>query len=222
GHGLHNLFKDVHYSGVSGVPRDFVELPSQINEHWAFEPEVLKVYAKHYQTGEVIPAELIEKLDKSGKYGQGFATVEYLAASYLDMDFHALSGEPSDQKVIKFVDQNNQVPANLDVMAFEQETLGRRGLLKQIPSRYRTTYFNHTMGGGYTAGYYSYIWSEVLDCDAYEAYTETGDIFNQEVAQKFRQYVLTPGGIDDAMVMYKNFRGKEPGTDPLLKNRGLK
>ena len=180
------------------------------------------MYAKHYQTGEVIPAELIEKLDKSGKYGQGFATVEYLAASYLDMDLHALSGEPTDQKVIKFVDQTNQVPANFDVMAFEQETLGRRGLLKQIPSRYRSTYFNHTMGGGYTAGYYSYIWSEVLDCDAYEAYTETGDIFNQEVAQKFRQYVLTPGGIDDAMDMYVNFRGKEPGTDPLLKNRGLK
>lgn len=222
GHGLHNLFKDVHYSGVSGVPRDFVELPSQINEHWAFEPEVLKVYAKHYQTGEVMPTELIEKLDKSGKYGQGFATVEYLAASYLDMDFHALSGQAADQKVLKFVDQTNQVPANFDVMDFEKQTLSRRGLLKQIPSRYRSTYFNHTMGGGYTAGYYSYIWSEVLDCDAYEAFVETGDIFNQEVAQKFRQYVLTPGGIDDAMVMYKNFRGKEPGTDPLLKNRGLK
>ena len=222
GHGLHNLFRDVHYSGVSGVPRDFVELPSQIMEHWTFEPEVLKVYAKHYQTGEVIPAELIEKLDKSGKYGQGFATVEYLAASYLDMDFHALSGEPSDQKVIKFVDQTNNVPANFDVMAFEEQTLGRRGILPQIPSRYRSTYFNHTMGGGYTAGYYSYIWSEVLDCDAFQAFKETGDIFNQEVAQKFREYVLTPGGIDDAMDMYVNFRGKEPGTGPLLDNRGLR
>ena len=133
-------------------------------EHWVFEPEVLKVYAKHYQTGEVIPAELIEKLDKSGKYGQGFATTEYLAASYLDMDFHAVSGDAADKKVIKFVDQTNNVPANLNVMDFEQQTLGRRGLLKQIPSRYRTTYFNHTMGGGYTAGYYSYIWAEVLDC----------------------------------------------------------
>ena len=154
----------MHYSGVSGVPRDFVELPSQVMEHWVFEPEVLKVYAKHYQTGEVIPAELIEKLDKSGKYGQGFATTEYLAASYLDMDFHAVSGDAADKKVIKFVDQTNNVPANLNVMDFEQQTLGRRGLLKQIPSRYRTTYFNHTMGGGYTAGYYSYIWAEVLDC----------------------------------------------------------
>lgn len=206
GHGLHNLFKDVHYYGVSGVPRDFVELPSQIMEHWVFEPEVLKVYAKHYKTGEVIPAELIEKLDKSGKYGQGFATTEYLAASLLDMDYHVLK----------------EIPADFDVMAFEQQILGKRGLLKQIPSRYRTTYFNHTMGGGYTAGYYSYIWAEVLDADAFQAFKETGDIFNQDLAQKFRTYILTPGGIDDAMDMYKNFRGKEPGTDALLKNRGLK
>ena len=206
GHGLHNLFKDVHYYGVSGVPRDFVELPSQIMEHWVFEPEVLKVYAKHYQTGEVIPAELIEKLDKSGKYGQGFATTEYLAASLLDMDFHVLK----------------EVHDGADVMKFEETVLGDRGLLKQIPPRYRTTYFNHTMGGGYTAGYYSYIWAEVLDSDAYQAFKESGDIFNPEVAAKFRSYVLTPGGIDDAMDMYKNFRGKEPNTEPLLKNRGLK
>lgn len=206
GHGLHNLFKDVHYYGVSGVPRDFVELPSQIMEHWVLEPEVLKVYAKHYQTGEVIPAELIEKLDKSGKYGQGFVTAEYLAASLLDMDYHVLK----------------EVPETMNVMDFEGKTLSKRGLLKQIPSRYRTTYFNHTMGGGYTAGYYSYIWAEVLDSDAYQAFKESGDIFNPEAAAKFRNYVLTPGGIDDAMDMYKNFRGKEPNTDPLLKNRGLK
>ncbi len=206
GHGLHNLFRDVHYSGVSGVPRDFVELPSQIMEHWVFEPEVLKVYAKHYKTGEPMPAELVEKLDKSGKYGQGFATVEYLAASLLDMDFHVLK----------------EVPADMDVMKFEAETLGKRKILKQIPSRYRTTYFNHTMGGGYTAGYYSYLWSEVLDADAFEAYKETGNIFNTEVADKFRRFILTPGGIDDAADMYVNFRGKEPGIDPLLKNRGLK
>ncbi len=155
------------------------------------------------------------------EFGHGLHGL-YLAASYLDMDFHAVSGDAADKKVIKFVDQTNNVPANLNVMDFEQQTLGRRGLLKQIPSRYRTTYFNHTMGGGYTAGYYSYIWAEVLDCDAFEAFKETGDIFNQECADKFRKYVLTPGGIDDAMDMYKNFRGKEPGTDPLLKNRGLK
>ena len=205
GHALHNLFKDVRYYGVAGVPRDFVELPSQVMEHWVFEPEVLKVYAKHYQTGEVIPATLIEKLDKSGKYGQGFATVEYLAASLLDMDFHVLK----------------EIPANMDVVAFEADALSKRGLLKQIPARYRTTYFNHTMGGGYTAGYYSYIWAEVLDSDAYNAYQETGDIYNKGVADKFRQYILTPGGIDDAMNMYINFRGKEPGVEPLLKNRGL-
>ncbi|MDR1742323.1 MAG: M3 family metallopeptidase [Dysgonamonadaceae bacterium] len=205
GHGLHGLFRDVHYSGVSSVPRDFVELPSQINEHWAFEPEVLKVYARHYKTGEIIPAELIDKLDKSGKYGQGFATVEYLAASLLDMDFHTLKS----------------VPENFDVMDFEAKTLGKRGLPKQIPSRYRSTYFNHTMGGGYTAGYYSYIWSELLDCDAYGAYTESGDIFNQELADKFRKYVLTPGGIDDAMEMYINYRGKTPDIKWLLENRGM-
>lgn len=206
GHGLHNLFKDVHYYGVSGVPRDFVELPSQVMEHWAFEPEVLQVYAKHYKTGEVIPMELIEKLDKSSKYGQGFATVEYLAASLLDMDYHTLKN----------------VSVDMDVMSFENETLAKRGLLKQIPSRYRTTYFNHTMGGGYTAGYYSYIWAEVLDADAFQAYKETNDIFNQVIAEKFRKNILTSGGIDDAMEMYVNFRGKEPATDALLQNRGLK
>lgn len=211
GHALHGLFRDVHYAGVSGVPRDFVELPSQIMEHWVFEPEVLKVYAKHYKTGEVIPAALIDKLDKSGKYGQGFATTEYLAASYLDMDYH----------VLKDIAPNKEMQ-NLDVVTFEDQTLARRGLLPQIPPRYRSTYFSHTMGGGYTAGYYSYIWSEVLDSDAFQAFKETGDIFNREAASKFRKYVLTPGGIDDAMDMYVNFRGKKPGTEPLLKNRGLK
>lgn len=205
GHGLHGLFRDVHYNGVSSVPRDFVELPSQIDEHWAFEPEVLKYYAKNYKTGEVIPQSLIDKLDQSSKYGQGFATAEYLAASLLDMDLHTLKS----------------IPANLNVMDFEAKTLGKRGLLKQIPSRYRTTYFNHTMGGGYTAGYYSYIWAEVLDCDAFQAYKESGDIFNQDVAAKFRKYVLTPGGIDDAMIMYKNFRGREPEIKGVLENRGL-
>ena len=205
GHGLHGLFRDVHYSGVSGVPRDFVELPSQVMEHWVFEPEVLKIYAKHYRTGEVIPAALIEKLDKSGKYGQGFATTEYLAASLLDMDYHVLK----------------EIPRNMDVTEFEAAVLKERGLLSQIPPRYRTTYFNHIMNSGYTAGYYSYIWAEVLDSDAFEAYKETGDLFNQEVASRFRRYILTPGGIDDAMDMYKNFRGKEPGIEPLLRNRGL-
>ena len=206
GHAIHGLFKDVHYNGVSGVPRDFVELPSQIMEHWAFEPEVLKVYAKHYQTGETIPQELVDKLDKAGKYGQGFVTVEYVAASYLDMDYHILK----------------EIPANFDVPTFEAKTLGDRNLLPQIPPRYRTTYFSHTMGGGYTAGYYSYIWAEVLDADAYEAFKETGNIFDPETAKRFRYEVLARGGVEDAMTMYKNFRGKEPGIDALLRNRGLK
>ena len=205
GHAPHNFFKDVHYQGVSGVPREFVELPSQVNEHWAFAPEVLKVYAKHYKTGEIMPQELVEKLDRSGKYGQGFATVEYVAASLLDMDYHV-----------------QEVPEDVDLLDFERRTLVSRGLLSQIPPRYRTTYFNHTMGGGYTAGYYSYMWAEVLEADAFEAYKETGDIFNKEVATKFRKYILTPGGIDDAMDMYVNFRGKKPSIEPLLKNRGLK
>ena len=206
GHALHSFFRNVHYSGVSGTERDFVELPSQINEHWAFEPEVLKVYAKHYKTGEVMPQELIDKIEASGKYGQGFATVEYLAASYVDMDLHVLTS----------------IPANFNVMEFQAKKLAERGIPKQILPRYSVTNFSHSIGGGYSAGYYSYIWAEVLDCDAFQAFKETGDIFNQEVAQRFRQYVLTPGGIDKGMVMYRNFRGRDPQVDGLLENRGLK
>ncbi len=206
GHALHSFFRNVHYSGVSGTERDFVELPSQINEHWAFEPEVLKVYAKHYKTGEVIPQELIDKIEASGKYGQGFATVEYLAASYVDMDLHVLT----------------EVPANFDVMEFQAKKLAERGIPKQILPRYSVTNFSHSIGGGYSAGYYSYIWAEVLDCDAFQAFKETGDIFNQDVAQRFCKFVLTPGGIDKGMVMYRNFRGRDPKVDGLLENRGLK
>ena len=205
GHALHSFMRDVRYNGAAGVERDFVELPSQINEHWAFEPEVLKVYAKHYETGEVIPMELVEKITESSKYGQGFATVEYLAASLSDMDLHVLT----------------EIPENLNVMEFEAKQLAARGIPSQILPRYRMTNFSHTMGGGYTAGYYSYMWAEVLDADAFEAFAETGDIFNEEVATAFRNYVLTPGGIDDGMTMYKNFRGREPKIDALLRNRGL-
>ncbi|MFA5325679.1 MAG: M3 family metallopeptidase, partial [Bacteroidales bacterium] len=194
------------YEGLEGYVRDFVELPSQIMEHWALEPEVLEVYAKHYETGEVIPAELIDKIDKAGKYGQGFATTEYLAASLLDMEFHVLK-EMTD--------------STFDVLAFESKILGDRGLISQIPPRYRAPYFNHTFAGGYTAGYYSYIWAEVLDCDAYEAFLETGDIFNKVVATKFRKEILERGREEDAMNLYINFRGKKPGIEPLLKNRGL-
>lgn len=206
GHALHGFFTNVKYSGISGVSRDFVELPSQINEHWAFQPEVLAVYAKHYQTGEVIPTDLIEKMEASSKFGQGFKTVEYTAASILDMDYHIL----------------NEVPEKVDVLKFETESMRKIGLLKQIPPRYRSTYFSHTMGGGYTAGYYSYLWSEVLDADAFDAFLETGNIFDQATAKKFRDEVLSRGGSEDEMEMYINFRGSEPNIDPLLKNRGLK
>ncbi len=206
GHALASLLKDVRYYGVGGMTRDFVELPSQIMEHWAFEPQVLKVYAKHYETGEVIPQELIDKMEKAGKYGQGFATTEYLAASFLDMDFHILKSIPED----------------LDVLKFEENSMNNLGLIPQIAPRYRSTYFSHTFGGGYTAGYYSYIWAEVLDSDAYQAFVETGDIFNKEVASKFRKEVLARAGQDEAMKLYVNFRGQEPGIDALLKNRGLK
>ena len=143
---------------------------------------------------------------KSGRYGQGFATTEYVASSLLDMDYHVLK----------------EVPVDLNIEKFELDAMYGRGLLKQIAPRYWGTYFGHTMEGGYTAGYYSYIWAEVLDCDAFEAFKETGDIFSPEVAAKFRTYVLSPGGIDEGMDIYKNFRGKEPDTEPLLKNRGLK
>ncbi len=206
GHALHAFMRDVHYENVSSVERDFVELPSQINEHWAFEPEVLDVYAKHYKTGAALPKALLDKYEACSQYGQGFATVEYLAASLVDMDLHVLES----------------IPENFNVMSYEEQKLAERGIPRQIQPRYRVTNFSHTMGGGYTAGYYSYIWAEVLDADGFEAFKETGDIFNQEVAGKFRRYVLTPGGIDDGMTMYRNFRGSEPKIDALLKNRGLK
>lgn len=206
GHALHSFFRDVHYSGVASVERDFVELPSQILEHWALEPEVLKEYARHYKTGEIIPLELVKKLEESGKYGQGFATTEYVAASLVDMDLHTLTS----------------LPANFDVMKFEEEQLAKRGIPRQIQPRYRVTNFSHTMGGGYTAGYYSYMWAEVLDADGYKAFQETGNIFDPTTADKFRRFVLAPGGIDDGMTMYRNFRGREPQIDALLENRGLK
>lgn len=231
GHALHGLLKNVRYNGISGVPRDFVELPSQIMEHWAFEPEVLKVYAKHYQTGAVIPQELIDKIEKSNKFGQGFRTTEYLAASYLDMDYHsefmpqisAKANAKSAQGAISADKGSGAVaPEKLDVPAFENVSMQRIGLIAQIPPRYRSTYFQHTMTGGYTAGYYSYIWAEVLDADAFQAFKEKVDIFDKATATKFRTCILEKGGSKDAMEMYVDFRGHEPGIDALLINRGLK
>jgi peptidyl-dipeptidase Dcp len=204
GHALHGLLSNITYPG-SPVPRDFVELPSQIMEHWVLEPEVLKVYAKHYQTWEVIPAEIIEKLDKAGKFNTGFATTEFLAAALLDMEYHSITE-----------------PAEPDIRDFENKTLAKWGLIPEIKPRYRSTYFNHIWAGGYSAGYYSYYWSEMLDADAFQAFKETGDIFNREIASKFEKEILSKGGSKDALEMYIAFRGKEPGIDALLSNRGLK
>lgn len=205
GHALHGLLSNCNYYSLSGtsVPRDFVELPSQIMENWASEPEVLKLYAKHYQTGEVIPDELIDKMQKSAVFNQGFATVEYLAASLLDMGYHNMT--------------TNNIK---DVSEFEASTLARIGLIPEITSRYRSTYFSHIFSGGYSSGYYSYIWSAILDADAFEAFKENG-LFDQKTAAAFRQNVLERGGTEDPMTLYKKFRGAEPDIKPLLKRRGL-
>jgi len=203
GHALHGLFIDVPYQGLRGVPRDFVELPSQIMEHWLLEPEVLAMYAKHYQTGEVIPDEIVEKLKAAANFNQGFITVEYIAASLLDMEYHSLK-EPSVE----------------DVLVFEKEAMDKYGLIDEILPRYRSSYFSHVIGG-YSAGYYSYSWSEQLDSDAFAAFKESGDIFNKEIAAKFREHVLSKGRSDDPAVLYRNFRGKDPSIEALLRNRGF-
>jgi peptidyl-dipeptidase Dcp len=205
GHSLHGLLSKCTYNKLSGtaVPRDFVELPSQIMENWALHPEVMRFYAKHYETGESMPDELIEKIKKSSLFNQGFVTVEYLAASFLDMYWHTL-----------------QEPFTGDVNKFEEDALNNLGLIPQIVVRYRSTYFNHIFSGGYSSGYYSYIWAEVLDADAFEAFVETS-LFNKEVATAFRKNILEKGGTEDPMTLYIRFRGKEPSIEPLLKKRGL-
>ena len=201
GHGLDNLLSNVTY-GTTFRSSDFSELPSQIMEHWSMEPTVIKHYAKHYQTGEVIPDNLIDKIEKSGLFNIGFITVEYLAASLLDMNYHTLT-EPQD----------------LDINQFEKDYFEKIGLIPEIVSRYRSTYFNHIIGG-YAAGYYSYIWSEVLDCDAFDAFKETS-LFDQKTANAFRKNILEVNGTADYKSMYVNFRGREAKIEPLLKKRGL-
>ena len=205
GHALHGLLTKCQYKGTSGtnVVRDFVELPSQINEHWATEPEVLKMYAKHYQTGATIPDELIEKILNQKTFNQGFITTELMAAAFLDMNLHNLTDT-----------------TGLDVVAFEKEAMDRLGLIPEIAPRYRTTYFSHIIGG-YAAGYYSYLWANVLDNDAFEAFKENG-IFDRHTADLFRRNVLEKGDSEDAMTLYRNFRGAEPQLEPMLKNRGMK
>lgn len=205
GHALHGLLTQCKYKGVSGtsVARDFVELPSQIMEHWAVAPEVLKMYAKHYKTREAIPDSLIAKIENQALFNQGFMTTELLAAAILDMEMHCLT-----------------TMEGFDVLQFEKQLMDKIGLIPQIAPRYRSTYFNHIMGG-YAAGYYCYLWAERLDTDAFEAFKEHG-LFDQATATSFRKNILEKGGSDDPMKLYVTFRGAEPGIEPLLEARGLK
>ena len=206
GHALHGLLSDCTYEKISGTdtPRDFVEFPSQVMENWSMHPDVLKFYAKHYETGEVIPKELVDKIQNASVFNQGFETVEYLAASYLDMDWHTITD-----------------PVEYDAIKFENESMEKLGMIPEILPRYRSTYFNHIFSGGYSSGYYSYIWAEVLDADAFNAFVLTGDVYNKEFAAKYRKYILASGGTDDSMELYNKFRGQDPSIEPLLKRRGL-
>jgi len=206
GHGLHGMLSQCEFPRVSAtsVPRDFVEFPSQIMENWAGDSEFMKVYGKHYETGETIPDELIAKLEKAGTFNQGFVTIEYLAAALLDMAYHTKDNYDG-----------------LDVNKFENKVLGDLGLIDEIVTRYRSTYFQHIFAGGYSSGYYSYIWSGVLDTDGYEAFKETGNIYNKKVAKLYKENVLEKGGSEDAMGLFVKFRGREPEPTALLKKRGL-
>jgi peptidyl-dipeptidase Dcp len=205
GHGLNDLLSDVTYESLSGtnVSRDFVELGSQIMENWAGDPEVIKTYAKHYQTGEPIPQELVDRIKRADLFNQGFATVEYLAACYLDMDWHTLA-EPVEQ----------------DAIAFENASMKKIGLIPEIIVRYRSPYFQHIFSGGYSAGYYSYIWCEVLDADAFQAFKETS-LFDRATAQRFREDIYAKGGSEDPLALYVRFRGREPEVEPLLRRKGF-
>ncbi len=205
GHALHGLLSQCTYKSVSGTstPRDFVELPSQIMENWAFQPEVLAMYARHYQTGEVIPAELVAKIEAVGNFNQGFMTTELAAAAILDMKWHEISSLEG-----------------VDPMAFEAQACKDMGLIGQIIPRYRSTYFAHIFSGGYNAGYYSYLWAEVLDKDAFELFMQKG-IFDEQTAMSFRTNILEKGGSDEAMDLYRRFRGADPDPKALLRARGL-
>ncbi len=205
GHALHGLLSNSTYPSLTGtsVPRDFVELCSQIMENWANEPEVLKTYARHYITNEPIPDEIIDRMKKAEHFNQGFATVEYLAAAFLDMDWHTLTDLIS-----------------IDPMEFEQKSLSNIKLIPEIVVRYRSPYFNHIFSGGYSSGYYSYVWAEVLDADAFVAFKETS-LFDKKTAKSFRENILSKGGTEDPMELYIKFRSREPKVEPLLKRKGL-
>ena len=205
GHALHGMLSDCHYYSLSGtaVPRDFVEMPSQIMENWASEPEVMKAYFKHYETGETIPDELIEKIQNSGKFNAGFVISEYTAAAYLDMYWHTITEAFSG-----------------DVNKFEKDAMTKLGLIDAIVVRYRSTYFSHIFAGGYSAGYYAYMWAEVIDADAFQAFKDAG-IFDKATATSFRENILSRGGTEDAMDLYIKFRGREPKTDAYFERKGL-
>ena len=204
GHGLHGLLSDVNYPSLSGtaVTRDYVEFPSQMMENWAREPEVIKTFAKHYITGETIPDELLAKISEARTFNEGFETSEYVAAAHLDMAFHM---------------EKDSIE---DIDAFEDETLKNLGLIPEIESRYRSTYFGHIFAGGYSSGYYSYLWTEVLEADAFEAFKQNG-LYHKETADKLKKYVYSSGNTKDLMEQYVKFRGKEPDIQPLLEKRGL-
>jgi peptidyl-dipeptidase Dcp len=205
GHALHGLLTDVTYPSVSGtsVERDFVELPSQLYEHWIMAPEVLKRFARHYQTGRPLPEALLKKIKAARNFNQGFATVEYTAAAIVDLDLHAL--EDAD---------------GLDVDAFEKETLQRLGAPAEIGMRHRIPHFQHIIGG-YASGYYSYMWSEVMDADAFAAFEEAGDIFDAKLARRLHDHIYAAGGTRDPAKLYKAFRGRQPKVQALLEKRGL-
>ena len=207
GHAMHGILTDVTYGSMAGTagPRDFIELPSQLLEHWVSEPEVLKSFATHFETGESMPDELIEKLLKAGKFNQGFINTEYLAASLLDMDWHTMS----------VLDAQN-ISNN-----FEKNSMNKIGLINQIAPRYRSTYFAHIFSGGYSSGYYSYVHAAVLDSDAFEAFKEAGDVFDPELSSKLRKEIYEKGSTEEAMDLFVNFRGRKPIIEPLLKVRGL-
>ena len=206
GHALHGLFSNVKYASLSGtnVPRDFVEFPSQVMENWMSEPEVLALYAKHYKTGEVIPDAMIKKMNEANSFNEGFRTVEYMAAAYLDMNWHTLTAPNK----------------NIDVRKFEKDAMKKIGLIDEILPRYRSTYYAHIFSGGYSSGYYSYLWSEVLDADTFNEFKKTGNIFDPTLAKKYR-HMLASGGSKSGMELYKEFLGRAPEITPLLKKKGF-
>ena len=209
GHGLHGLLTKIRYpsfSGVYGGP-DYVEFPSQVMEHWWSEPQVLAMYARHHQTGEVIPMELVEKMNRASTFNQGFKTTEFIAASLIDLHWHMLSSEEAN--------------AITDAREFEKSVLAKYNIPEIIEPRYRSTYFSHIFAGGYAAGYYSYLWAEILDADGFDAFKQSGDIFNPEIAAKLKQWIFESGGLRETDELYRNFRGSDPGIEPLLRNRGF-